>query len=103
MVADVTDITDSIMQEISSSDIQKIIDETLNSSSFNFSNYVGNIVNGENPFSFEETIKFILNGIRDNIVQEKNIYIYLIIIAVMGANIAGFKKVAAAMMAQGLV
>lgn len=86
------DITDSIMQEISDNDIQKVIDETLNGSSFDFLDYVGNIVNGQNPFSFEETIKFILNGIRDNIVQEKNIYIYLIIIAIMGAIIANFSK-----------
>ncbi|HBA97519.1 MAG TPA: hypothetical protein DCZ23_05365, partial [Lachnospiraceae bacterium] len=40
----------------------------------------------------EETVKFILNGIHDNIIQEKNLYIYLIIIAVMGAVIANFSK-----------
>lgn len=86
------EITDNIMQEISGSDIQRIIDETLSGSSFDFSDYVGRIVNGENPFSFEDTVKFILDGIHDNIVQEKNIYIYLIIIAVMGALIANFSK-----------
>lgn len=86
------DITESIMQEISGGDIQEIMDETLGGHSFDFSDYVGSIVNGQNPFSFEETWKFILNGIHDNIVQEKNIYLYLIIIAVMGAVIANFSK-----------
>lgn len=86
------DITESIMQEISGGDIQKIMDETLGGHSFDFSNYVGSIVNGQNPFSFEEVFKFILNGICDNIVREKNIYIYLVIIAVMGAVIANFSK-----------
>lgn len=85
-------VTDSILQEISDGDIQKIIDETLGGYTFNFSDYVGNIVNGQSPFSFEETVKFILNGIHDNIIQEKNLYIYLIIIAVMGAVIANFSK-----------
>lgn len=83
---------ESIVREISNSDIQRIMDETLSGHSFDFSDYVGSIINGESPFSFEETANFILNGIRDNIVQEKNMYIYLIIIAVMGAVIANFSK-----------
>lgn len=86
------DITESIVQEISGGDIQKVMDETLGKDSFDFSDYVGSIVNGQSPFSFEEVLKIILNGIHDNIVQEKNIYLYLIIIAVMGAVIANFSK-----------
>ncbi len=85
-------ITDSIMQEISSDDIQKVMDSTLKGQSFDFSEYIGNIINGQSPFSFEEAGKYILEGIRDNIVQEKNIYIYLVIIALMGALIANFSK-----------
>ena len=85
-------ITDGIMQEISSDDIQKVMDSTLKGQSFDFSEYIGNIINGQSPFSFEEAGKYILEGIRDNIVQEKNIYIYLVIIALMGALIANFSK-----------
>lgn len=69
-------ITDSIMQEISSDDIQKVMDSTLKGQSFDFSEYIGNIINGQSPFSFEEAGKYILEGIRDNIVQEKK-YIHI--------------------------
>ena len=86
------DITGSIMQEISGDEIQKIMDETLKGGDFDFSDYVGSIINGRSPFSFEEAAKYILDGIYNNIVQEKNIYIYLVVIAVMGALISNFSK-----------
>ena len=46
-------ITDGIMQEISSDDIQKVMDSTLKGQSFDFSEYIGNIINGQSPFSFD--------------------------------------------------
>lgn len=85
-------VTGNIMQEISSDEIQKIMDETLKGQSFDFAGYVGSLINGRSPFSFEDAARYILNGIHDNIVYEKNIYIYLVIIAVMGALIANFSK-----------
>ena len=86
------DITGSIMQEISGDEIQKVMDETLQGGHFDFSDYVGSIINGQSPFSFEEAAKYILDGIYNNIVQEKNIYIYLVVIAVMGALVSNFSK-----------
>ncbi len=85
-------IADSIMQEISSDEVQSVIDETLNGQKFDFAGYIGSIINGQSPFSFEEAAKYILDGIYNNIVQEKNIYIYLIVIAIMGALVANFSK-----------
>ncbi len=87
------DITGSIMQEISGDEIQKVMDETLQGGHFDFSDYVGSIINGQSPFSFEEAAKYILDGIYNNIVQEKNIYIYLVVIAVMGALVSDRKSV----------
>lgn len=85
-------ITDSIMQEISSDEVQGVIDKTLNGQKFDFSAYIGSIINGKSPFSFEDAAKYILDGIYNNIVQEKDIYIYLIVIAIMGALVANFSK-----------
>lgn len=85
-------VTSDIMQEISSDDIQQVMDETLKGDTFDFADYVGSIINGSNPVSLHDCAEYILNGIHDNIVQEKNIYIYLIIIAVMGAVLANFSK-----------
>lgn len=85
-------ITDGIIQEISSDDIQEVIDETLSGQAFDFPGFIGSIVNGQNPFSFEDAGRYILDGIRSNFIHEKDMYIYLVIIAVMGALIANFSK-----------
>ena len=87
-----SDVTSDIMQEISSDEIQNMMDDMLGRQSFDFTDYVGSLVNGSNPFDAEEAAKYILRGMWDNIVQDRNIYIYIIVIAVTGALLTNFSK-----------
>lgn len=86
------DCTSEILDEISDSDMQSVMNDIMGNGTFDFCEYVGKIVNGEVPFSVQDIVNTIYNGIRDNFIHDRKIYVYIIIIAVMGAVIANFSK-----------
>ena len=69
-------ITDGIMQEISSDDIQKVMDSTLKGQSFDFSEYIGNIINGQSPFPLKKQVS-IYWKVYVIILSRKKIYTYI--------------------------
>ena len=84
--------TAEILDEISDSDMQFVMDDIMGNSSFDFTDYVGKIVNGEVPFSVQDILQTIFDSLRENFMHDRKIYVYIIIIAVMGAVIANFSK-----------
>lgn len=81
-----------ILNEISDSEVQNVIDDIMGGEAFCFSDYAGQIINGHIPFSVQDILNTILNGIRENLVHDRKIYVYLIVIAIMGAVISNFSK-----------
>lgn len=84
--------TSEILNELSDSEVQRVMDDIMGSSSFDFGDYVGKIVNGNVPFSVQDILSAIANGIADNLTHDKKTYVYIIIIAIMGAVISNFSK-----------
>lgn len=82
--------TEEIFDEISCNDIQMVMDQMLGQNTFSFSEYASQLMQGEIPFSFENVIRTVINGFAANIAQEKKIYIYLILIAVIGGVLGNF-------------
>ncbi len=81
-----------ILQEISGDDVQKMLDDMAGSHSFNLETYIGHVMNGDALFSFKDMGNEILHGISDNILHQKDMYVYLIGLAVMGALITNFSR-----------
>jgi len=80
----------AIWDEISCSEIQGMVDRMFGSGTFSFSDYVMQIMQGKLPFSPESFIQTVYNGIVDNLAQERKLYLYLILIAVVGAILSNF-------------
>lgn len=81
---------EQVWDEISSAEIQRMMDGMLGSQSFSFSEYVTSLVHGQLPVSLEEAIRTICNGLAANMIQEKKLYVYLILLAVIGAVLGNF-------------
>ena len=81
---------DRVWDEISSVDIQEMMDRMLGSSTFSFSEYVTSLMHGQLPFSIESVLRTVIDGLAANLQQEKKMYIYLILIAVIGAMLSNF-------------
>lgn len=81
---------DRVWDEISSVDIQEMMDRMLGSSTFSFSEYVTSLMHGQLPFSIESVLRTVTDGLAANLQQEKKMYIYLILIAVIGAMLSNF-------------
>lgn len=82
--------TEEIFDEISCDDIQGMMDQMLGQNSFSFADYASRLMQGKIPLSFENIVQTIINGFAANIAQEKKIYIYLILIAVIGGILGNF-------------
>ena len=81
---------DRVWDEISSVDIQEMMDRMLGSSTFSFSEYVTSLMHGQLTFSIESVLRTVIDGLAANLQQEKKMYIYLILIAVIGAMLSNF-------------
>ena len=86
------DETNSFMDEISYDEIQSMMDNALGNNTFDFGEYVGRLVNGDTAFSGQEFIHTVINGLQDNFIQERQSYLSLIMLALMGAVLANFSK-----------
>lgn len=84
------DETDAIFDEISCTEIQNMMDKMLGNTTFSFSDYVTKLMHGQIPFSLENSLQTIGNGLAANLVQERKLYIYLILLAVIGAVLGNF-------------
>ena len=84
--------TGGILDEISCDQIQGMMDRMLGGSTFSFSDYVSKIVQGQLPFSLESFVETIVHGFASNLVQERKMYVYLILIAVVGAVFSNFSS-----------
>lgn len=81
---------DRVWDEISSMDIQQMMNQMLGIHTFSFSEYVTSLMHGQLPFSLESALRTVCNGLAANLVQEKKMYVYLVLIAVIGAMLSNF-------------
>lgn len=84
--------TETILDEISTGEIQAMMNEMLGQQSFSFMDYVASLLRGEVPFSLESAAQAIINGFLGNLEQQRQLYLYLILIAVIGAILSNFTK-----------
>lgn len=82
--------TDELFGEISCDEIQSMMDQILGQNTFSFSGYIDQILQGNLPFSVQDTLQTILRGFAANIAQEKKMYMYLVLIALLGAILGNF-------------
>lgn len=84
------DEAERVWDEISSEEIQQMMNQMLGDNAFSFSDYVTSLIHGELPFSLESAVRTICNGLAANLVEERKLYVYLILIAVIGAVLGNF-------------
>lgn len=84
--------TEAIMGELSSREVQEMMDEMLGDRSFSFAGYVEKLVQGQIPFSVENVAYNLVQGLAANVMQERRMYVYLILIAVIGAVLGNFSS-----------
>lgn len=82
--------TEGLWDEISTGEIQEMMDRMLGQQTFSFSDYVRKLMQGQLPFSLESIVQTVFHGLAANLVQEKQMYISLILIAIVGAVISNF-------------
>ena len=81
---------EGVWDEVSSEEIQQMMDQMLGDQSFSFSEYVSSLIRGEFPVSLESAIRTIGEGLAANLVEERKLYVYLILLAVIGAVLGNF-------------
>lgn len=81
---------DRIWDEISSEEIQQMTNQMLGDNTFSFSDYVDSLLHGQMPFSAESAVRTICDGLAANFAEERKMYIYLILLAVIGAVLGNF-------------
>lgn len=84
--------TDAILGELSCDEVQEMMDEMLGGQSFSFMGYVEKLVQGQMPFSVENVAYQVMHGLASNVMQERKLFVYLILIAVIGAVIGNFSS-----------
>lgn len=84
--------TEGLWDEISTGEIQTMMDQMLGEQSFSVSDYVSKMLQGQLPFSLESMLHTVCNGLAANLVQEKQMYVSLFLIAVVGAVLSNFSN-----------
>lgn len=84
------DTAGSIWDEMSCDEIQDMMNQMLGSNTFSFSDYVAQMIQGKLPFSLQSFVETIFHGFAANLTQERKMYVYLILIAVVGAVLSNF-------------
>ena len=82
----------SIWDEMSCDEIQDMMNQMLGNSTFSFSDYVTQMIQGQFPFSLESFVEAFFHGFSANLTQEREMYVYLILIAVVGAVLSNFSS-----------
>lgn len=80
------------LDELSYGQIQDMMDRILGQQSFDFSEYVGGLVNGTQTDSAGEMLRTILQGALTNALQDKQMIFSLFLIAIIGAVFTNFSK-----------
>lgn len=86
------DNAQGFLDELSYEQIQDMMDRILGPQSFDFSDYVGELINGGGVDSVQDIFHTICQGLFSNIVQDKKMIVSLFIIAVIGAVFTNFSK-----------
>lgn len=86
------DDVQGFMDELSYEQIQDMMDRILGQQSFDFSDYVGGLVNGTHAGSAKEILHTVCQGLFSNMVQDKRMILSLLMIAVIGAVFTNFSK-----------
>ncbi len=84
------DETQAVFDEISYDEIQNMMNRMLGENTFSFSEYVSKLMQGQIPFSLESSLQTIFRGLAANLAQERKLYVYLILLAVIGAVLGNF-------------
>lgn len=84
--------TDAMIQELSGQDIQEMLDSVLGDNSFSFTQYISDIVNGKMHCSVQEAGSLLLQGILSDLQQQKGMYLFILLLAVMGAVITNLSR-----------
>lgn len=84
--------TEAILGELSCREVQEMMDEMLGDRSFSFAGYVEKLVQGQLPFSVENVAYNLVQGLAANVMQERRMFLYLILIAVVGAILGNFSS-----------
>ncbi len=86
------DSAQEMMDELSYSQIQEMMDQILGQDSFDFGDYVERLVRGEESGSLTEILHTVWNGAVSAVVQDRQMIFHLLIIAAVGALFANFSR-----------
>ncbi len=86
------DEANEILGEISYTEIQEMLNDMLGDDSFSVADYLTTLLQGKSPVSFSGVCQTIFNGVLDHLVRERQLYLSLIFIAVLGAVFSNFSK-----------
>ena len=89
---EMTEGTDGIISELSGEEIQEMLDSMLGEGQFSFMDYVTKLAQGKMPVRVTEMGQEILQGFWTNWQQHKNMYLYLLLLAVVGAVMTNLSK-----------
>lgn len=81
-----------VLDELSYDQIQDMMDRILGQQSFDFSEYVGGLVNGSQTASLKEMFQTVFEGAVSNVLQDKQMIFSLFAIALVGAVFTNFSK-----------
>lgn len=81
---------DEILGELSCGEVQEMMDKMLGEQSFSFTGYVEKLMQGQIPFSADGLTYGLANGLAAGVAQERKMFLYLILIAVIGAVLGNF-------------
>ena len=81
---------DEILGELSCGEVQEMMDKMLGEQSFSFTGYVEKLMQGQIPFSADGLTYGLVNGLAAGVAQERKMFLYLILIAVIGAVLGNF-------------
>lgn len=86
------DSATAIWDEISDTEVQSMLDQILGDNSFSFSEYMTKLLQGKSPVDASQVGRDIWNGLLFNLQQHKSVYLYLILIVLIGAVLSNFSK-----------
>lgn len=81
-----------VWDEMSVDEIQQMMNQMFGERSFSFSEYVSAMIRGELPFTAESVLRTVCEGLAANLAEERKLYIYLILLAVVGAVLGNFSN-----------
>lgn len=86
------DSAGAIWDEISDEEVQTMLDQILGDHSFSFSAYISQLLQGKSPVDVRQVGQDVWEGLLQNIQQQKSMYLYLVLIVLIGAVLSNFSK-----------